>query len=83
MDVIYDGQGEILGDSEKNPFFEDFLKLFPTFFESFGVGINAVAFDDLSVVCAVIRKDFIFGVAQRRLDVVQQHEDEPPIHEVM
>jgi hypothetical protein len=54
---------------KEDPSFQDFSQLFPAVLESLGVRVNTRAFGDRPIVAAIIRKDLIFCVAERRLNI--------------
>jgi len=67
---INQGQGKIFMNPKKNPLFQHLPQFLSTVFKRLRICVNAIAFRNFTVVTAVIGQDFVFRMAERRLNVL-------------
>ena len=60
-------------EPKQQPFFQDLFKHVAALLELWGVRVYSIEAGNLSVVCAVILKEFVVGTGHGRIDIFTNH----------
>ncbi len=63
----------MLMDPKEDPLFQHFPQFLPTCFQRRCLGVNTLACWNFTIIAALIRQNFIFCLAERRLNVFEEH----------